>query len=114
VQTVVQILPEPPRLHVRGQIAICGRDHTNVHSASLRTANGLEFAFLKHPQKFGLELQRKFAYFVEEDGSTVRQLKSSGPPSRGTGEGPTLVAEELTLTQCCGNGPTVNPDKGPR
>ena len=56
---------------------MCGRDDPNVNMDWLRTSNSLEFPLLQDPQECDLYVERKVAYFIQEDGTAIRQFKAA-------------------------------------
>src|SRR5438445_12381316 len=64
-------------LHGGFQIAISCRYYADIDFNGLRAADPFEFSFLQHPQERNLSVQRQLADFVEENGSSVRQFKST-------------------------------------
>src|SRR6185295_3769609 len=83
-------------------------DDPDVHAARPRAAHRLELALLQDAKKLSLELERKLANLVEEDGPPVRKREAALATGGGTGEGAALVAEELALDQRGGDGCAVH------
>src|SRR3954467_3573312 len=54
VHPVVQVLPEPPGVHLRFQILVRGRDDPDVHRLDLRLSHAGDGAILQRPQELYL------------------------------------------------------------
>ncbi len=91
---------------------IRSRDHAHVDFLSGVAAQALKFLLLQDAQQLGLQLQRNVTDLVEEERSLVRQFEASDLARDGSGEGASLVAEELALQQAHGNGRAVDLDEG--
>src|SRR3954469_21955142 len=75
-----------------------GRRHsTHVDTNCFRTAQTLEFLFLKHAKKFRLCLKRQITNLVQENSATVRLFKAPGTSGVRTGECTFCVAEKFAL-----------------
>src|SRR5260370_19195014 len=79
VQPVVEVRAKCPVGNGGFQIAIRCRYYADIDLNGLRAADAFEFTFLQHPQERDLSVQRQLADFVEENGSSVRQFKSTQP-----------------------------------
>src|SRR5579863_1488146 len=77
VEPVVQIRPKVPLIDHHFQITIGGGNQPCVCPQGARAAQTLELPLLQDAQKLRLNLQRNFTDFIEEDGSTMRQLEAS-------------------------------------
>ena len=113
VKAIVKIFAEASGGDFGLQVAIGGGNDADVDRAGLRAANGLEFAFLEHAQKFGLKFERKFADFVEKENSVIGEFEATGAAGGGSGEGAFFVAEEFAFAECGGNRCAVNADERP-
>jgi len=71
VEPVVKIRPEFSRSDRRAQIAIGGRQHTDVDGYGMCPAYAFEFSLLQHAQKRDLGLRRDIADLVQKDGPAV-------------------------------------------
>src|SRR5262249_27064097 len=74
VEAMEKVLTEGAALDFSSEIAIGGGDQADVERQSLDAADALKFAFLKNTEEFGLQLEREFADFVEENGPSLRTL----------------------------------------
>ena len=87
------------RLQRRFQIAIRCCYYADIDFNGLRAADAFEFTFLQDPQECNLSVQRQLADFVEENGSSVRQFKSTDAALHRPGEGALFVAKEFGRNQ---------------
>ena len=94
------------------QIAVGGDDDADVDVDGLRAADALEAALFEYAQEFGLDGQRQFADFVEEERAAVGQFHFADFARAGTGEGAAFVAEEFVFDQAFGNGGAIQRDEG--
>src|SRR6185369_2501103 len=106
-QPVEEVLPELSLGHGAAEVAVRRGDDPDVHAARPRAAHRLELALLQDAKKLSLELERKLANLVEEDGPPVRKREAALATGGGTSEGAALVAEELALDQRGGDGCAV-------
>ncbi len=77
VQPVVEIGPEPAGGNRLLEIAVGGRDETNIDRDRLCGAEAFDLAGLQHAKQLHLELFGKLPDFVEEDRAAVRQLETA-------------------------------------
>ena len=75
LEPVVQILPETPRLHGRGQVVVRGADDAHIHGFFLGGAQRPHAALLDGAQQLGLHGQGQVANFVQKQRATLRRLK---------------------------------------
>ena len=99
VEAVVEVCAEFAGFHHLGEVAIGGGDQAGVGADGARTAEAFEFALLQNAQEFGLQLDRNFADFVEEDRAAMGQFEAADALRDGAGEGAFFVAEQLTFEQ---------------
>ncbi len=105
VQPVVEILPEPPLLHERLEIAVGGGQHADVDAD--RTPDRPPARWSAPAARAGAcvcRSTRHVADLVEEEGAAMRQLELAEPALLGVGEGAALVAEQLGFEEGAGNG----------
>ena len=76
-ETEVEILAEGAVLVSGFEIAVGGGDDAHIHFDALIAADRAHFFFLQNAQQLGLQLERQFADFVEEDGAAVGGLEQS-------------------------------------
>ena len=80
---------------------------------ALLAADARHQAVLEHPQQLHLHGERHVRDFVEEQGAAVGLLEDASSGSHRTGEGASLVAEELGFKQGLRDRTTVDGDEGP-
>src|SRR4029077_14374693 len=99
VQPVVEVRAKCPVCNGGFQIAISCRYYADIDLNGLRAADAFEFTFLQHPQECNLSVQRQLADFVEENGSSVRQFKSTEATLHRPRERALFVAKEFGRNQ---------------
>src|ERR1700731_2000206 len=99
VQPVVEVRAKCPVCHGGFQIAIRCRYDAYLGLNGLRAADAFEFTFLQHPQECNLSIKRHLADFVQENGSSVRQFKSTEAALHRPGERALFVAKEFGRNQ---------------
>ena len=60
-----------------GDIGVRRRKNADIHAASGRRADALEFSGFQRAQKFGLQIHRNVGDFIEEERAGIRELESS-------------------------------------
>jgi hypothetical protein len=85
------------------EIPMCGADHAHIGVNRGGAAETLELSFLHDAKNLGLQLQRKVADLVQEQGAPVSPLEPSNTARDRPGVGATLVTEQLAFQQTCGN-----------
>src|SRR6266478_10069877 len=76
VEPVKEVTPECARSDGRLQIAIRGRNHSNISPNGCSSTDTLEFMFLQNTQQSNLSLGRKLSDFIQEDRASFGQLKA--------------------------------------
>src|SRR5208283_5587060 len=71
VEAIIQIVAKLACLDHRAKIAIGCRDQPDIDLVTVRRADRLNLVHLYRAQQFGLQLQRKLADLVEEQGAPV-------------------------------------------
>src|SRR2546422_1109668 len=104
VQPVVEVGAKLSRLDQLLERPVRGGDDPDVAPDRVRAADPLELLLLEHAKQLRLEVQRQVTDLVEEERAAVRELEAADPACDGTGEGATLVAEELALQEAGGGG----------
>ena len=84
------------------EVAIRGRDDTDVHVNVRRRPEPAKRPVFEDPQQLGLERRRHFANLVQEDRPLVGDFEQTALLLSGVGERPALVTEELGLEQRLG------------
>src|SRR6202521_2512879 len=112
VQPVVEVRAKCPVCNGGFQITISCRYYADIDLNGLRAADAFEFTFLQHPQECNLSVQRHLANFVEENGSSVRQFKSTEAALHRPGERALFVAKEFGRNQRWGKSCAVHAHEG--
>src|SRR6266849_4717638 len=111
VQPVVKVGAKLSRLDQLLERTVRRGDDPDVAPDRVRAPDPLELLLLEHAKELRLEVQRQVTDLVEEQGAVVRELEAADPSRDGTGEGATLVAEELALQEARGDGGAVELDE---
>src|SRR6185369_9088224 len=86
-QSVEKVFAEPSFRHRAFEIAIGGRDETNVGLQRRRAADSLVPALLEHAQELRLRRRGELAYLVEKQRAACRKLEPTTLQLVRTGEG---------------------------
>ena len=97
VQPVEQIVSEPTRCRLGGEILRGRREQTHVHPPRLLVSHAPDLALLQHPQQLRLERERQLPDLVQQQRTAVGLLEQSRTIARGAGERAFYVAEQLRL-----------------
>jgi hypothetical protein len=82
--------------HQRLQIPVRGRNDSAGNRLWGHAADAYQLAFLQNPQQLSLHLQRHLADFIQEDRTSIGQLKLAGLAfACSTREGSRRIAKEL-------------------
>jgi hypothetical protein len=87
--------------------------HPNVGFPRPRAALTLEFPLLQDTKEFRLQLQWDVTDFIQKQRTSICQFQPANFLPNRAGEGSSLVSEEFTLQEACGNGCAVELDKIP-
>src|SRR3981081_2634210 len=112
IQPVVEVRAKCTVSNGGFQIAIRCSYYADINLDGLRAADAFEFTFLQHPQECNLSVQRHLADFVEENGSSVRQFKSTEAALHRPGERALFVAKEFGRNQRWGKSCAVHAHEG--
>jgi len=93
------------------EFAIGGGHDANVDPAGARAADALDDAVLDDAKKLGLDVEREFRDFVEEESGVVGGFEEAGLVGVGAGEGALGVAEEIGLGEGFRDGGAVDGDE---
>ena len=97
IQTVVEILAETSRGNLLLQIAVAGRDHTDIHLDAALTAEAREALLLQGTKDLALGFERHISDFVEQQRTAMGALERADlARSIGTGKAG-FTAEQLNL-----------------
>ena len=77
----------------------------------MRVAKPIDFAFLQNAQKLGLQTQRHFADFIQQQRAAVGQLKFAGFRCGGSRERAAHMAEQFAFQQAFRKRGAVNGDE---
>jgi len=113
VKAVIKVAAKGSLGDLFRKILIGGGDDANVHALGAIAAEAFEFLLLENAQKFGLEIERKIANFVEEERAAIGEFEAADFLADGAGEGAALVAEQFGFEQAAGNGGAIDFDEGP-
>ena len=102
VEAVVEVLAEASARDLGGEVAVGRGQHAHVDLERGRAADALEFLFLEHAQELGLHSGGHFSDLIQQEGSAVGQLESSGARLVRARERSALVTEELALQEIVG------------
>src|SRR5258705_4753108 len=78
---------------------------------SARASQPLELLLLKHAEQLGLQFERNFSYFVQENGAAISHFETPNPLRDRSCECALLVPEQLALEQTCRNGRAIELDE---
>ena len=114
IQAVEQIFPKFLPAHGFFQVPVGRRDHPHIDLPRVFASYPAQFSVLEQTQQRNLRVQGHFSYFVQKDGSVVRQFKLSGfAKAACAGKRPLVVSEQLGLNQIARQGPAVDHNKRP-
>ena len=100
VQPVEQVLAELARRHGLHEVAVCGRDDTDVGAAAVRgSSHRLYLAGLEEPQQERLHAKAHFAHFIKENSAAVSLAQEPGIVAIRPGEAASHMTEELGFQQ---------------
>src|SRR6267142_763128 len=112
-QSVEKVFAEPSCGSRAFEIAIGGRDETNIGLQRRRAADSLVPALLEHAQELRLRRRGELAHFVEKQCAARRKLEPTALQLVRTGKGTALVPEQLGLDQGFRQRRTVERDEWP-
>src|SRR3984957_4838359 len=112
VQPVVEVRAKCPVCNGGFEIAIGCRYYADIDFNGLRAADAFEFTFLQHPQECNLSVKRHLADFIEKNGSSVRQFKSTEAALHRPGERALFMAKEFGGNQRWGKSCAVHAHEG--
>src|SRR6267378_1045896 len=112
-QPVEEVVAKPAAPHRVLEIAIGGRDDTDVGARGRAGADGLEFPLLQHAEELHLRVERELADLVEENRAAVGDLEASQSAFERARERALQVPEELALHQTRRDRAAVYLDQGP-
>ena len=108
----IQIFAELALLHGQAQVFVGGGHNAHVQLDLALAAQAGQLTLLQHAQQFGLQMNRHFANFVQEQGAAVGLFKQATVVFLGTRKGAFFVAKQHVVNQLLGQGRAVQADKG--
>ena len=99
VQPEEQILPKSPLRHFLLEVAIRGRDQTDIDRQRLRSADAFKLTLLQHAQQLHLNCRTQIADLVEKQCAAIRQLETTLVRLRRRSKRALLVTKQLRLDQ---------------
>jgi hypothetical protein len=111
IESKEKVLSEAAGADLGREIPVRGRYDPHIHPDRLAAADSFDDAFLEDTEEQRLCLWRQFADFVQEDGTSMRQLEPAVPPPGGAGERPRLMPEKFTGDNTRCQGGAVDGDK---
>src|SRR5262249_4220798 len=99
VQPIEQIRPERSFGDSRRQIAVRGRNHSNVDGNRATAGDPLDLPLLQDAEECDLGVAGNLSDLIKKNRSGVRQLKAAPALLYGTSEGALLVAEQFRRDQ---------------
>jgi len=102
VDAVVEILAERSFLDARQQVAVGGRNETDVEGNLFRAADGTCSTDFERSQELRLHLQRHLAHFVEEERAPVRLRESPLWSARASVNAPRTCPKSSLSSKFCG------------
>ena len=99
VESVVEILPERIVGDTLLEVAVSGRDDSDVDVHGFRASEPFDLPLLEHAQQLDLNVERQVADLVEKDRRVVRELEASDLSRQRSGERALLAAEQFALDE---------------
>src|SRR5207244_13601331 len=99
VEALEQSLPDPPRGHLRLEIAVGRRYDARVHGDRAIAAQSADLSLLDHPQQLRLRGERQLTDLVQEQRAPCSRLERTLAEHVRTGEGAALVPDQLVFDQ---------------
>src|SRR5207302_3529450 len=112
VQTVIKVFAKASFAHLRLQLDIRGGNDSHVDLDFMYAAQVHELLVLNYAQNLGLGFQAHGADFIEEDCSSVRDLKQALFGRDSAGKSALDVAKEGRFQKIGGHGAAVDRHKG--
>ncbi len=93
IQAKKEIRSELLLAHHRFQIAVRRGNQTRIGPKRARASQPLELPLLQHAEQFGLQFERNFSYFVQENRAAVGHFETANALRDRSGECAFLVSE---------------------
>jgi len=94
-----EIFAEIPALDISPQVTRARRKNAGVKRKRVTGSDGPEFPLLQHRREFTLDMQRKIANFLQQDGTSSGKGEEAPPCLSGAGKGPLFISEKLRFGQ---------------
>ncbi|KFB70942.1 MAG: hypothetical protein AW09_003941 [Candidatus Accumulibacter phosphatis] len=111
VEPIEQILAKQAPRHAVGDVPIGGGNDTQIEAYRLAAPHPLDFTLLENAQQLGLQSQRHFGDFVEQQGSMLRLFKLAGLGVLSATESPLFITEKRGFEQTVRNRRTIDGDE---
>ncbi len=99
VDSVEEVLAEPPGPDGLGEIGVGGHHEAEIDPDRVPAAHALDLVLLYGAQQFGLQIEAQVADLVEEQRAAVGEFELAQLLPRGTREGAAFVAEQRALDE---------------
>jgi len=76
-EAIIQVFTKFSFPNVFGEIAIGGRDDSDIYLVRFGTAEALKFTLLQNTEQLGLDFHRNLADLIEENSRIVGSLKTT-------------------------------------
>ena len=110
-ETIIEVLAQQSLREHLIDLAVGGRDDSDIHLDGRLASGAREVAALQHAQQLHLQIGRHLGGFIEKERAAVGALEHAAMPPIGAGEAPAFVAEELALHQGGGDRAAVDRDE---
>ena len=111
IQLIVEVFEEAAGDKLGLQVAVGGREDTNVAAPRLRFSHPFVAPLLEQPQELRLQSRGQIADFAEQKGAAFREGHLSHRIPHGTGNPALHVPEEFALQELSGKTCAVNGDQ---
>ncbi len=109
---VVEVLTEEALANQLHQVAVGGRQQSEVRGDLLGATDAREGSLLDYAQQLCLQQRTELRYLVQKESAAVRTLEEPLAQVVGAGEGAAFVAKELGFLQGLRDGGAVDRDQG--
>ena len=111
IEAIEQVFAEPPGLDLGCQMAVGAGDHPHIDTDRAGRAQRQHLAFLQGAQQLGLQGQRQFADFVEQQRALVRRTEQALARFGCARERALAMAEQQRFQHRFGHGGAIDRDK---
>src|SRR3954465_14674172 len=99
MQPEIQVTAEHALGDILFEVAICGRNHADIHLDRLATADALKRVTFEHTQELGLNLRAHLADFVKHERSLVGRFELAYLALRRSGECTFFMTKQFAFQQ---------------